>query len=330
MFDNVVGHENTKKQINIAIESARKRNEHIPHMLFSGAAGCGKTTMSIETATAAGVDIIPASPDDFTDREATLKLLDRLSHDNYDECGNRTGMIRPTILFIDEIHRTPSKGQEILGISMEKFLLDTGKPNKFFWIPYFTIIGATTDDGKLTKPFREKFKLRFLFETYDSIDICDIIKFHIGSMDMLITDKAVRSIARRSRGIPRTAKAHLESTRDYAIHKDASVITSGMVEQTFKIIGIDSIGLTRPEMSILRALYEANGPVGVDNLAIISNESPINLKNTIEPFLIQKGLIIRSGKGRILTDKGRSHLEKSGDLGVKRNKAPISADYVRK
>ena len=89
-------------------------------------------------------------------------------------------------------------------------------------------------------------------------------------------------------------------------------------------------GLTKPEIGILRTLYKADGPVGVDNLAIISNESPTNLKNTIEPFLIQKGMIIRSGKGRILTDLGRRHLENSGDLGVKRNKATISADYVRK
>ena len=330
MFDNIIGHKNTKKQIDIAIKAARERNEGIPHMLFSGVAGCGKTTMSLETASAAGVDIIPVSPDDFVDRESTLRVLDKLNHDNYDEYGNRVGDIRPSILFIDEIHRTPSKGQEILGISMEKFMLDTGKPNKFYWIPYFTIIGATTDDGRLTKPFREKFKLRFLFETYSLQEISSIIRVYANSLGIIISGKAVRTIASRSRGVPRTAKAYLESVRDLATHLRAKLITDGIVLETFRILGIDSKGLTKPEINILKALYAANGPVGVDNLAIISNESVNNLKNTIEPFLIQEGLIIRTGKGRILTDQGRKHLEGESYLGEKRNKAEIAADYKRK
>jgi Holliday junction DNA helicase RuvB len=330
MFECIIGHDNTKKQIQIAIESARKRNENIPHTLFSGVAGCGKTTMAMETAKVAGVDVIPASPDDFTDRDATLKLLDKLSHDNYDESGNRLGEIQPTILFIDEIHRLPARGQEILGIAMEKFLLDTGKPNKFYWIPYFTIIGATTDDGRLTKPFREKFRMRFLFETYSLTEITDIIRVYSNSLKILTTDKACRTLARRSRGIPRTAKGFLESARDYAIHLGAKVITSNSVKDNFKIIGVDSKGLTKPEITILKALYKTSSPIGLDNLAIIGNESVNNVKNTIEPYLIQLGLIIRSGKGRILTDEGRRHLEEDGYLGAKRNKAEITADYVRK
>jgi len=330
MFDCIIGHDNTKKQVRIAIESANKRNENIPHILFSGVAGCGKTTMAMETAKGAGVDVIPASPDDFTDRNATLKLLDKLNHDNYDESGNRLGIIKPTILFLDEIHRLPAKGQEILGIAMEKFLLDTGKPNKFYWIPYFTIIGATTDDGRLTKPFREKFKMRFLFETYSLTEITDIIKVYSNSLGTFTTDRACRTLARRSRGIPRTAKSFLESARDYTMHIGAKIITSKSVKNNFKILGVDSKGLTKPEITILKALNEANTPIGLDNLAIIGNESVNNVKNTIEPYLIQLGLIVRSGKGRVLTEKGRRHLEDDGYLGAKKSKAEITADYVRK
>ena len=330
MFEGIVGHNNTKHHVDIAIKAAKKRNEATPHMLFSGVAGCGKTTMALETARAAEVDIIPVSPDEFSDRESTLRILERLNHDSYDSFGNRTGKIRPSILFIDEIHRTPGKGQEILGIAMEKLMLDTGKPNRFYWIPHFTIIGATTDDGRLTKPFREKFKLRFLFETYSLVEIEAIIVLYAASLGIVLTKKAWRTIALRSRGVPRIAKAYLESIRDYAVHVDSHVITSGIVLSTFKTLGIDSMGLTKPEINILKALYKANSPVGVDNLAIISNESLNNIKNTIEPYLIQEGLIIRTGKGRILTDLGRKHLEEDGYLGEKRNKSEIPADYERK
>jgi len=127
MINNIIGHNNTKKQLVIAVESAKKRNENIPHILFSGAAGCGKTTMGMEMARAADVDFLPVSPDDFSDREPVLRILDKLDHSNYDERGNRKGGLRPTMVFVDEIHRMPKKGQEILGIAMEKFMLETVK-----------------------------------------------------------------------------------------------------------------------------------------------------------------------------------------------------------
>lgn len=330
MIENMVGHESTKKQLEIAISSAKERNVNIPHTLFSGVAGCGKTTMAMEMSKAADVDFLPVSPDDFTDREAVLRILDKLDHKNFDEQGNRIGTIRPTILFIDEIHRMPRKGQEVMGIAMEKFMLETGKKNKFYWIPYFTIIGATTDDGELTKPFREKFKLRFLFETYTNEEIANIIRLHAAQKNLLITGKAVRAIARRSRGIPRLCVSFLERAHDYQRYINAVVITSQAVEENFDNMGIDPIGLTRPEIKILEVLYDTKEPVGLDNLAIITNESPKNLKNTIEPFLIQQGFIIRSGKGRLITDTGVKHLEKNGYLGRKHIKVEIGPDYVRR
>lgn len=330
-MDNIIGHENTKKQIYIAIRSAKTRNKNIPHMLLSGVAGCGKTTMAMEMAMESKVDFLAISPDDATDRESVLRILDKLSHDSYDKYGNRTGEICPTVVFFDEIHRMPRKGQEVFGIAMEKFMLETGKSNKFYWVPYFTIIGATTDDGELTKAFREKFKLRFLFDTYDRKDMTDIIKLHANKQKIVITDKAARAIAQRSRGIPREAVKYLGRARDYIICNNAvsKVITSKAVEDNFKIIGVDSKGLTKVEIRILKTLYTSREPVGLDNLAIITNESAKNIKNTVEPFLIQEGLVLRSGKGRVLTDLGRKHLEKDGYLGTIRDKIEISSTYVR-
>lgn len=330
MIDDIIGHQNTKKQLEIAIQSAKDRNENIPHLLFSGVAGCGKTTMGMEMAKASDLDFLPMSPDDFSDRETVMRILDKLNHTNYDERGNRTGELHPTMVFVDEIHRMPKKGQEILGIAMEKFMLEAGQTNKYYWIPYFTLIGATTDDGELTKPFREKFKLRFLFDTYPKKDITDIVMLHARKQKILITGAAARTIAERSRGIPRTAIGFLERGRDYANFIKARVITSKAVLNNFKTMGIDSKGLTGAEIKILKILYSSRDPVGLDNLAIVSNEAKKNIMNTVEPFLIRQGLMLRGGKGRVITDKGRQHLEKDGYLGKAVNKVEISPDYIRR
>lgn len=330
MIKNIIGHEDTKKQLEVAMYSALERNKALPHILFSGVAGCGKTTMGMELAEACAVDFLPISPDDFTDREAVLKILEKLNHDSYDEFGNRKGTIQPTILFVDEVHRMPRKGQEVMGIAMEKFLLEAGKANKYCWIPQFTIVGATTDDGELTKPFREKFKLRFLFETYPESEVRRMVLMHALKKDIHITLGAADEIAKRSRGIPRLCLSYLERARDYQTYKKMPRVDYKLVIEAFKNLGVDSIGLTKAEIRILQTLHDSRIAIGLDNLAIIANESAKNIKNTIEPFLIQKGFIIRTGKGRQITDVGVQHLEKDGYLGAKKRKVEIGPDYVRK
>lgn len=330
MIKNIIGHEETIKQLQVATISAQKRNKGLPHILFSGVAGCGKTTMATELAKSCDVDFLPVSPDDFKDREATMKILEKLNHDGYDEYGNRTGDISPTVLFVDEIHRMPRKGQEVMGIAMEKFLLESGKANKYCWVPYFTLVGATTDDGELTKPFREKFKLRFLFETYSEEDIRRIVLLHAVRKDIHISWLGACEVAKRSRGIPRLCVSYLERLRDFQTYKKAERISQALALEAFDSLGVDDIGLTKPEIRILQTLHDSRDAVGLDNLAIIANESKKNILNTIEPFLIQKGLIVRTGKGRQITDKGVRHLEKDGFVSKKNVKMEIGPDYVRK
>jgi Holliday junction DNA helicase RuvB len=146
----------------------------------------------------------------------------------------------------------------------------------------------------------------------------------------VLTAAAVREVVSRSRGVPRFAVNYIERLRDYALHIGADIVTSRTAKDVFKSLGIDSCGLTPPEIKIMKILYAAREPIGLDNLAIITNESVNNIKHTIEPFLIQKGFVFRSGRGRILTDVGRKHLETTGYAGRAIDKAEITADYVRR
>lgn len=326
---NLIGHKNTKEQIFIAMNSARKRNMSMPHMLFSGLAGCGKTSMAQELARISEYDFLAAIATDIKTHKDVSLLIEKMNYAGYNKNGDRVNSITPTILFIDEIHQLPSLGQEVLGLVMERFMLETGEPNKFFWAPYFTVVGATTDDGKLNKPFRERFKLRFIFEQYSVEEIAEIIGISSKRLKLFITTKGIFSIAKRSRGIPRIAISYVERVRDYALATNKKVITNIVTEELFTKLGIDADGLTITERKLLKILYDNEIAVGVDNLAMLLNESPKNLTGTIEPFLMQKGFIVRSNKGRLITKVGIDYLKQTGYLG-KKEKLEITANYVRK
>lgn len=326
----IIGNNTTKKQLNITLKAAKKKNMSIPHILFSGAAGCGKTSMARRLAKICSSNFIAVSTDKLKSTNAILKLLEKLNHEGYDEKGNRIQNIKPSILFFDEIHNMDLRAQEDLGIAMEEFKIPTGQPNKFYWVPYFTMIGATTNDGILSKPFRDRFKLRFLFQPYLFDEVVEIVFAHADRLKIQITAKAARAIARRGKGIPRITVGYLERAYDFALYIDSHIITSTIVEQVFKDLMIDKNGLTLTEIKILKTLYETDIPVGLDNLSIIVNEAPKTISASIEPFLIQKGLIIRSGKGRIITDKGRQYIEKNDHLKTNHfKKIEIEANYVR-
>lgn len=326
-----IGNKDIRNQIRVAFASAQHRNDAMPHMLFAGAAGCGKTTLARLVAEQSNYKYVQVLPEKLSSYDAILDTMEMLDHSNYDEKGNRVGKIRPTILFIDEIHRLTTKTQEILGIAMENFHIESEIKGRVYWLPRFTIVGATTDDGILTKPFRDRFKFRFPFKPYDDEEIADIIKVHADILDIRISPKAIRAIAKRGRGVPRIVVGFLERARDMAIDYDSVLVTSALVEETFEQLHIDPSGLTEVEVEILRALYEARGPVGLDGLAIRVNENMRTLKNSAEPYLIQRGLIVVSGRGRKITEAGVKHLEQNGYIGRKKiNKVDIPVDYSRK
>jgi len=326
----LIGHNNTKNRIRIALDSAKCRNTALPHLLLSGAAGCGKTTTAQWLASQGEYEYLPASPLELKTKKSVYNLLEKLNILGYNQTGDRIGEVKPTIIFFDEVHQLPVIGQEILGLAMENFILEADIPNKLIWLPHFTIIGATTDDGKLTKPFRDRFKLRFIFEPYEDKDMRSIIRFHAFKNDLLITKEAVVSLTKRSRGVPRIMVNYLETIRDVMLSQNSKIITNGLVEMTFDSIGVDSTGLTKVELKILKSLFESGVPIGLDNLSIISNESQKTIVQTLEPFLIRRGLIIRTGKGRTITKKGVKYLEDNYHLESKATgKVLIATSHVR-
>jgi len=326
----LIGHENTKKRVKIALDSAIQRNTALPHILLSGAAGCGKTTTAQWLATLGGYEYLPASPLGLKTKKDVYTLMEKLNLQGYNKSGDRIDRVKPTLLFFDEVHQLPVIGQELLGLAMERFILEADIPNKLIWLPHFTIVGATTDDGKLTKPFRDRFKQKFIFEPYSDKEMCQIVRFHAKKMDLPITRDAVINLTKRSRGVPRIMVNYLNTIRDIKLVTQAAVVTTGLIDSAFDSIGVDTTGLTKIEIRILKSLYETGVPVGLDNLAIITNESPKTIVQSIEPFLIRRGLLIRTGKGRSITKKGIEYLEDHNHLDKSKvNKELIDASHVR-
>jgi Holliday junction DNA helicase RuvB len=301
-------------------------------MLFSGAPGCGKTTLSKKTASIGGMDFVQVPPDSIKGYKETVDILGSINHDGYNRNGDIVGQIKPTILFIDEIHRLPIVGQEKLGIAMEDFQIESDRDkNRVIWFPLFTVIGATTEEGMLSKPFRDRFKLNFTFNLYDVSTMTKIVAFHANKIGIPVTEKACIDIAKRSRGTPRIGVKYLERARDYALYIAADVVNDSVTTEMFRQLGINDIGLNENETKLLKALYEIKMPVGIDNLAVITNVSQKTISDSIEPFLISKGLIVRSGRGRTLTHKGvdyvREQLIAEKDV---REKSEIKIGYNRK
>lgn len=311
----LIGHTNTKNRIDVALKSATARNSCIPHILLAGVAGCGKTTTARWLSDIGNYDFLPVSPLTLKTKKDVYNLLSKLNTIGYSSVGDRIGKIKPTIIFFDEIHQMPVIGQEILGIAMERFDLEADEPNKLIWLPYFSVVGATTDDGILTKPFRERFKIKFIYESYNNEDMYKVTNYHASKRKLTITPKAIRSIVDRSRGIPRVMIGYLETIRDFMLAHEASIITTNLVETTFESIGVDQTGLTSIDIAILKTLYGADKPIGLENLAIITNESLKSITQTIEPYLIRRGFLLRTGKGRLITQDGRNYLEEYGHLG---------------
>jgi Holliday junction DNA helicase RuvB len=313
-FSGYVGNNHIKEQLSISLLAAKKRNTSPPHMLFIGHPGCGKTKMSELVAKIQGTKLIRSAPETLKGTAEVHKILEGLPQDGHNDKGKIVGQTNPGVIFLDEIHNLPLQGQEAFGIAMEYFKIST-QEIKFrrskdvtYWVPRFTLIGATTETGKLSKPFFEKFQLICQFELYSNEELMVIIFNYLKNNEVYIEEEAARETAIRSRGTPRLAIRYSERILEIAHLCETRIINKYITDRVFNLLGVDEVGLTPLDRKILIYLYNAERPVGVDNLAVITGEAKKTLETTVEPFLLRQGLILKSPGGRVITEKGEVYL----------------------
>ncbi|MGI6484542.1 MAG: Holliday junction branch migration DNA helicase RuvB [Candidatus Dojkabacteria bacterium] len=302
-LDEIIGRELEKETLKIMINSARRRKEVIDHILFYGPPGLGKTTFAVAIANEVGASIkITSGP--AIERQGDLAAI-------------LTGLKKNDVIFIDEIHRLPKVVEEILYPAMEDGMLDivmgkgpTAKTIRLSLEP-FTLIGATTQIGKISSPMRDRFGLIQRLDFFSEGDLVEILKRACRLWNIEIDDDALSSLATISRGTARVGLRLLRRCRDYAESKKEGSITMETVKKTMNLLGIDRMGLEKIDREILFTLLNnfAGGPVGVSTLAASISEDEGTVSDVHEPYLMKCGFIKRTSRGRVLTQKGLKYLE---------------------
>lgn len=303
MLNDYVGQDDIKEMMNIYIKTALKRQETLDHVLLYGPPGLGKTTLAniIANEMGAGFHSITApSIDRVGDLAAILSNL---------EPGD--------VLFIDEIHRLPRVVEEVLYSAMEDYSIDiiVGKDSTANSIkidlPPFTLIGATTRCGDLSAPLRDRFGIVHQLNYYNKLELQKIVERTASIFNFEIDSESSLEIARRSRGTPRVANRLFRRVRDFAqfINEDEK-IDLDVTKLSLKKLNIDEYGLNDTDRKYLKAIIERfkGGPVGLNALAASISEEPNTLEDVYEPYLLQEGFVVRTPRGRVVTDKGYEHL----------------------
>ena len=298
------GQDDIKESLSIAIEAAKHRGDALDHCLFAGPPGLGKTTLSSIIAKEMGVNIhITSGP-----------VLEKAS----DLAGLLTSLQENDILFIDEIHRLNRVVEEYLYPAMEDFrldiMLDSGPAARSVNLPlkHFTLVGATTRSGLLTGPLRDRFGLQYRLELYNEKDIVKILMRSARILGVELTEDAANILGGRCRGTPRIANRVLRRCRDVAQVRGTGVIDERAAVKTLEMLGIDSVGLDPTDRKILSLMIDkfGGGPVGLGTISAAMGEEPDTLEEVYEPYLIQKGLISRTPRGRIATPNAYRMLHK--------------------
>lgn len=290
-----------REQMEIFISAARRRRESLDHVLIFGPPGLGKTTLAH----------IIANELNVTLRQTSGPVLERAG----DLAALLTNLEAGDVLFIDEIHRLSPVVEEILYPAMEDYQLDimigegpAARAIKLD-VPRFTLVGATTRAGLLTSPLRDRFGIVQRLEFYSSEDLADIVTRSAGILEVPIDAQGAREIARRARGTPRIANRLLRRTRDYSEIKAQGNIDGRTASRALDMLSVDGHGFDMMDRKLLLAIIEKfdGGPVGIDSIAAAIGEERDTLEDVIEPYLIQRGFMMRTARGRVATRHAWTH-----------------------
>ena len=297
-----IGQQEIKENLIVFIGAAKKRGHALDHVLLSGPPGLGKTTLANIFSREMGVQL-RATSGPVIERQGDLAAI-------------LTNLEPGSILFIDEIHRLNRVVEEVLYSAMEDFTLDIiigegpGARTVKIDLPHFTLVGATTRAGLLTSPLRERFGIQFRLNFYDPEELKTIILRAAALLGIEIVEEASLELARRARGTPRIANRLLKRCRDFADMETSGVITLPLVEKSLDKMRIDLEGLDKMDRLILEAIVEkfGGGPVGLSTLAASVSEEKDTIEDVYEPFLLLKGFLQRTPRGRMATERAYQHL----------------------
>jgi len=303
-FKEYIGQKQVIDNIDLMAKSALKRDAAMDHALFSGPPGLGKTSLAMLIANRLGSNLHLISGPAIEKKGDLAAVL--------------TNLKRGDVLFIDEIHRIHITIEEILYSAIEDFRLDiligqgaSARTMQIDLVP-FTLIGATTRAGLLSNPLRDRFMATFHFDFYSNSELGEIISLNADKLDLKISPDAIIEMAKRSRGTPRIANRILRRVRDYFVVYGEDKIGKSEVIKALSLLNIDNEGLDSMDRKILKVMrdYYSGGPVGIEALCATLGEDKMTLEEVYEPYLLKEGFILRTPRGRVISEKGLTQIEK--------------------
>ena len=301
-LDEFVGQEALREELSVSLHAASERGEALDHVLLAGPPGLGKTSLAQIVAAELGVPFV----------QTAGPALERKG----DVAAFLTSLEPRSVFFIDEIHRLPRAVEEIFYPAMEDRQLPitvgqgAGARVMTLPLPPFTLVGATTRAGLLTTPLRDRFGIQHRLDHYDPAELARIVVRSARVLEVEIDAAGARTIAERSRGTPRVANRLLKRVRDFAQVRGTGAIDVATADAALEMLGVDDIGLDRLDRVLLHAIcgHFGGGPVGLSTLAVTVAEEADTIEDVYEPFLLQRGFIQRTPRGRIATPHAFAHL----------------------